>query len=357
MSPRIGLRAKMTASYVLVTAAVVIVVEVVVIGVVAPEVVSTRIEAGLDAARGSRTPGVVPIEATGVTAPFVATAVLLLGLTMVVGLVFGLLSTRRLTRRIGTLARTTQEVAEGDLARRVSVTGTDEISQLEQGFNQMAERLSDSIELERGLAESNARLAERSRIARELHDSISQDLFSLSMLAGGLRKALPQDEAVRPQVTAMEETASRATREMQGLLLELRPVALEGAGLVPALEELCRAYRERLGVRVDADLERVAIAPSVEHAVLRVAQEALANAIRHGNPKLVRLLVRGENGGVAVRVTDDGRGFKVGTESSPSGMGLRSMRERVEELGGSFALDSAPGKGTVVTAIIPRSLP
>jgi signal transduction histidine kinase len=296
--------------------------------------------------------------------PFIRTGLLLLLLTVVVGILFGLLSTRRLTRRLATLARTTQGVADGDLARRVPVSGTDEVAQLEGSFNRMAEQLSESLVSERRLADSNARLAERSRIARELHDSISQDLFSLSMLAGGLRKALPEDTPVRSEVAAMEETASRATREMQALLLELRPVALEGAGLTHALEDLCRAYRERLGVQVDADLEQLTIPPPVEHAVLRVAQEALANAIRHGNPQRVQVVVRGENGAVAVRVSDDGRGFVAadavggpGAAGTPSGMGLRSMRERVEELGGSFTVDSTPGQGTVVSVVIPRSSP
>jgi signal transduction histidine kinase len=120
----------------------------------------------------------------------------------------------------------------------------------------MAERLDAAMAAERQLAGAG----ERARIARELHDSISQDLFSLRLLAGGLRKALPAGSPLQPQVETMEQTASGTMHEMQALLLELRPVALADAGLVPALEELCRAYRDRLGVTVDAELEAVELA-------------------------------------------------------------------------------------------------
>jgi len=299
-----------------------------------------------------QSPSTGAASTTGI-GPFVRTGLLLLLLTVAVGAVFGFLTTRRLTRRLAALARTTEDVAAGDFTRRVPVSGTDEVSQLGRSFNTMAERLSESSVSERRLTESNARLAERSRIARELHDSISQDLFSLNMLAGGLRKALPADAPVRPEVDAMEATASRATREMQALLLELRPIALEDAGLAPALDELCRAYRDRLGVRVDTSLELLDLSPAAEHAVLRVAQEALANAVRHGDPHRVSLAVAGNDGMVEIRVTDDGRGFDANGDGA-GGMGLRTMRERVEELGGTFAVSSTRGAGTVVDARIPR---
>ena len=112
-----------------------------------------------------------------------------------VGLAFGLLSTRRLTRRLKRLAALTLEVADGDFGRRVPVSGHDEVSLLEENFNRMAGQLQASLDANRRLAEANARHEERARIARELHDSISQELFSLSVLAGGLRRTLPAGSA------------------------------------------------------------------------------------------------------------------------------------------------------------------
>jgi signal transduction histidine kinase len=137
-------------------------------------------------------------------------------------------------------------------------------------------------------------------------------------------------------------------------LLELRPVALEEAGLVPALEELCRAYANRLGVTVDARLDPVELPASVEHTVLRLAQEALANAVRHADASRVALRLGQLDGQVEVTVSDDGCGFDPAAVGTRRGMGLASMRERVEELGGVFDLRAATGEGTTVRALIPR---
>jgi signal transduction histidine kinase len=279
---------------------------------------------------------------------------MLLVVVVPAGVVFGLLTTRQLTRRLQRLATATVEVAEGDLTRTVPVTGADEVAQLERGFNRMAGQLATGIAVERQLAGANARLAERARIARELHDAISQSLFSLGMQAGGLRRALSQDSALAGQVHAMESTVTRMTQEMQALLLELRPVALEEAGLVPALEELCRAYSNRLGVTVDAFLDPVELPAPVEHTILRLAQEALTNAVRHADAARVTLRLGESNGAVEVTVTDDGCGFDPAAAGTRRGIGLASMRERVEELGGIFDLRAATGHGTTVRALIPR---
>jgi signal transduction histidine kinase len=270
-----------------------------------------------------------------------------------VGLVFGLLSTRGLIGRLRRLASSTVAVAAGDFRHRLPESGSDEIAQLERNFNRMAERLDIAMATQRQLAGAG----ERARIARELHDAISQDLFSLHMLAGGLRRALPADSPLQAQVSTMERTANATMQEMQALLLELRPIALEDAGLVAALEELCRAYRERLGVTVDAELSPVELSPPVEHAVLRVVQEALANAVRHARPSRIVLRLRQEDGRVAVTVSDDGEGFDVAGAGDRHGLGLGLMRERVAELGGELRIDSTPGQGTSVRILLPRGWP
>jgi signal transduction histidine kinase len=285
-------------------------------------------------------------------APQLRVGLLVLAGAIPVGLVFGLLSTRRLIGRLRRLAASTVAVAEGDYRHRLPTSGGDEVAQLEGNFNRMAERLDAAMATERQLAGAS----ERARIARELHDAISQDLFSLRLLAGGLRKALPAGSPLRPQVETMEQTATATMHEMQALLLELRPVALQDAGLIPALQELCRAYHDRLGVTVDADLEPVELDGTAEHAVLRIVQEALANAIRHARPTRIRLRLHRQDGQVAVTVSDDGSGFDP-ARAERHGLGLGQMRERVAELGGSFQLHSTPGEGTTVQIQLPRARP
>jgi signal transduction histidine kinase len=145
--------------------------------------------------------------------------------------------------------------------------------------------------------------------------------------------------------------------EMQALLLELRPVALADAGLIAALQELCHAYHDRLGVTVDADLEPVELAPGAEHAALRVVQEALANAVKHAQPTRIALRLHHQDGQVAVTVVDDGGGFEVARAGERHGLGVGLMRERVAELGGTFQLNSTPGQGTSIRVLPPRSRP
>jgi len=245
-------------------------------------------------------------------------------------------------------------VADGGFDRRVPVSGYDEVSQLEENFNRMAGQLQASLDARRQLAEANARHQERSRIARELHDSISQELFSLSVLAGGLRRALPPGSAVLTEVETMERTAGDTMREMQFLLLALRPVALDEVGLASAIEGVCHAYTNRLGVQVRAELEPAALSPALEHAVLRVTQEALANAVRHGEADVITVRLHAEQDYVVLEVTDDGRGFDVAArEAGTAGLGLRAMRDRVAEHGGQLAIDSTPGAGTRVRARFP----
>ncbi|GAA0966557.1 hypothetical protein GCM10009555_008730 [Acrocarpospora macrocephala] len=295
-----------------------------------------------------------PADYTGSTGaadaltPLIAPGALVLALVVPVGLIFGLLSTRRLISRVRRLADVTGAVAQGDFRPRVAVTGGDEVGQLEESFNRMTERLESALDAERAAGQAEARQAERARIARELHDSISQDLFSLSLLAAGMRRAAP--DRLRRESEAMESTATRAMREMQALLLELRPVALEDAGLVPAIEELCRAYTSRLGLPVHTRLDEVPLPPPAEHAVLRLVQEALSNAIKHADPASVEVRLSRSPDGVRVEIQDDGAGFDP--SEAGHGMGLRLMRERVEELGGGFDLRTGPGQGTTVVAVL-----
>jgi signal transduction histidine kinase len=284
-------------------------------------------------------------------------AVAVLGLLLPVGALFGLLSTRRLVRRIIRLVERTAAVADGDLQARVPVSGGDELGRLERAVNSMAEGLDAASRAERKVASSEARRAERTRIARELHDAISQDLFSAAMLAGGLRKALPAESDLRPPAESLERFLVRGMQEMRAMLLELRPVALEEAGLAEALDQLCQTYRTRLGIPITARIDPPQLAAPVEHAVLRVVQEAVGNAVRHGEPGAIQLRVSAIDGQVAVTIHDNGRGFDPRQTTERRGMGLGLMRERVGELGGTLEVISAPHQGTTVTVRLPAGAP
>lgn len=271
-----------------------------------------------------------------------------------IGGLFGLLTTRGLVRRIRRLAATTTEFADGHYEQRVPVARKDEIGQLEDHFNLMAEQLVESIRARQDLAEQNARLAERARISRELHDAVSQDLFSLRMVIGGMQRALPADSPLAPQIAALQQMATTMIREMRALLLELRPAQLEHLGLAEALEDLAAAYRTRLGITVTTAIRPVSLPAQAEQALLRITQEALSNAARHADATAITLDLAPQEQRVTLTITDNGQGFEPAAGETQRGLGLRSMQERVQELGGSFMVESAPGQGTRVQVSLPQ---
>jgi signal transduction histidine kinase len=282
-------------------------------------------------------------------------AVAVVLLTIPVGVAFGLLTTRGLRRRLRHLADASQAVAAGQFDTRLPVGDgrVDEVGTLERNFNEMTARLGTATAHELELASQNARLAERSRISRELHDSVSQDLFSLSMLAGGLQRALPGDSPLQPQVARIAETAATAIHEMRALVLDLHPTALADKGLVGALADLCASYQARLGLSVSARLEPVVLDDACQHAVLRVAQEALANAAKHAEASEITITLEPAPNGAVMVVTDDGRGFTPATASAGPGLGLRLMRERVAQVDGLLLIESSPEGGTCVRLNVP----
>ena len=291
--------------------------------------------------------------------PFVG-AVFAIGLILlfapVIGGGFGLLTTRGLVRRVRHLVRAATQFADGEYTLRIDITRNDEIGQLERQFQRMATQLAESMAQREVLAEQNARLAERARISRDLHDAISQDLFSLRMTAGGLRTALaPLAESVslQPYLETLQGTTTHMIREMRALLLELRPVQLEQLGLGAALEELTSAYRVRLGIPVTASIAPVQLHLRAQHALLRIVQEAFTNAIRHADASALTLRLYSSSDGVRCVIADNGRGFELTSPEVQQGLGLRLMRERVQELGGQFSLATAPGEGTRLTICLP----
>jgi NarL family two-component system sensor histidine kinase LiaS len=264
-----------------------------------------------------------------------------------VGVLFGLLVSRRLVRRVRRLERATLAVADGDYTVTLPSSGRDEVGRLEANFTTMTGQLGSALAAERQRASADARAAERARIAREVHDAISQHLFGLRMIAAGMRRADPGNR----QAQMIERISEEALRDMQALLVELRPASLDGARLAPALREICAAYHDRLGVTVEASLDDVSVPAPVEHALLRITQEACANAVRHGDARQLAVSMTRQDGHVELAVRDSGTGFDPAAPHA--GSGLAHIRDRVAELGGTVNIDSAPGRGAALTVRVP----
>jgi signal transduction histidine kinase len=195
-------------------------------------------------------------------------------------------------------------------------------------------------------------LSERNRLALELHDVVSQKLFSLNLAAEAAATLLDRGpEQARPQLERVRDLAREALAELRSLILGLRPAELERDGLEGVLRKEATMLQRVHGVtvRLDSDgaVQRVDSGRDAE--ILRIVEEALHNAVRHAAAETVTVRLRGDADTLTVEVVDDGIGFDPSDpELRSHHLGLTSMEERARELGGRLALSSGPGGGTVV---------
>jgi len=205
-----------------------------------------------------------------------------------------------------------------------------------------------------------ARQEERNRLARDLHDSIKQQIFVIQTAAATAQTRLGNgDEGARQALDQVRDSAREASAEMQAMLDRMSAAPLENAGLVEALRKQCEALGFRTGASVEFRLgtmpESNALAPGAHEALYRAAQEALANIGRHARASRVVVSLGEAAGTVRLTVEDDGSGFNAA--SAQRGQGLANMRARAEEFAGTFELATQPGGGTKVTLSVPYTRP
>lgn len=199
-------------------------------------------------------------------------------------------------------------------------------------------------------------LEERNRLARELHDSVTQALYSLVLLSEGWRRTIHSTGSSMSEeyLNRIGEISHQALKEMRMLIHELRPPALEQEGLVGALQKRFDAVEKRVGIEARVVMEDFIELPGpIEEGLYRIALEALNNSLKHaeGTCETVRICVEG--GMVVLEVIDNGRGFDPEHIEQSGGMGLAGMRERMRQLGGTLAIISSKEKGTIVKASVP----
>lgn len=192
---------------------------------------------------------------------------------------------------------------------------------------------------------------ERARLARELHDSVTQWLYSVTLFADTINRMLAagEPERVPEYLDRLGAAARQALREMRLLVHELRPPTLEEEGLVGALRLRLSAVERRAGLEATITVEgRVDLPPPIEEALYQIAREALNNSLKHAFASRIVVRLRAEDGLVEMTVSDDGRGFDPRAAEASGGLGLTTMRERAEALGGTLSINSAPERGTTV---------
>ena len=197
-------------------------------------------------------------------------------------------------------------------------------------------------------------LSERNRLALELHDAVSQRLFSLVLTAEAAGTLFDRDRAAaREQVGKLQLLAREALDELRSLIFELRPPDLGRDGLCGALRKHVEVLRRLHPGEIELDLDaELGGDPARDRELLRIAQEALQNAVRHARARHVAVRLRGGNGRLLLEVEDDGVGFDPGAPGLRSTrLGLTSMEERAQRLGGRLEIRSAPGAGTRVRLV------
>jgi NarL family two-component system sensor histidine kinase LiaS len=296
----------------------------------------------------------VVVRLPNLTGPlFAVTAVGALALAVpaaILGMIFGFLTAWGLTRRLGRLARAAQAWSQGDFSVVIKDRSKDEIGQLSRELNAMAAQLEHLIQARGELATLEA----RNRFARDLHDSVKQQVFATSLQVAAARAMIEDDtEAAEAHLAQADELVRQAQKELNVLIQEMRPAALEGKGLAGALRDYVKGWSQRAEIPAEVHVrgEREA-SLQVEQALFRVAQEALANVARHSGANRAEVDLIYTSGTLTLRVADDGRGFDPAQDPG-EGFGLQSMRERLMRLGGRVEVESAPGKGTRITCVCP----
>jgi two-component system, NarL family, sensor histidine kinase UhpB len=284
---------------------------------------------------------------------------LVIGLALVVlTLALALVRERRRLRPLEDLVEAMEKVdlSSPRLHLPPSIDGvgeTEEVERIELAFLRMMRRL-EAERRRAGSAALHAQEEERARVARDLHDEVNQSLTGLLLrLEAARESAPPQLEA---EIAETKALANQAMNELLSLARQLRPTALDDLGLAAAIggqvEQLGRGEME---ARFDVEGDFSDLGDDAQLVVYRVAQEGLSNAARHSGASRVEVwLRRAEDGGVALEVADDGRGFAF--DESETGLGIGGMRERALLVGGELTIESRPGAGTTVRLDVPGEL-
>jgi NarL family two-component system sensor histidine kinase LiaS len=306
----------------------------------------------------------------GYLAPFagwrhlIQSGLALLLLLIGIGAVFGFYQSYRVKRRLELLTETLLQWEKGSLSRTVPDLGQDDVGRLSEQLGRIGKKWEDQVSSLQRLSTNNAQLAEqaritaiveeRQRLARELHDAVSQQLFAISMTATAVGRKMEKDfERAQRQVALIEEMASVAQSEMRALLLHLRPVYLEGKHLEQGLRDLVMELKTKVPMEIVLEMdEDIHLVKGIENHLFRIIQEAMSNTLRHAKAEKMEIRLQRRMDAVRVLIRDDGQGFDL-DEQKQASYGLANMRERVTEIGGAIQFVTAPGKGTRIEITIP----
>jgi len=268
------------------------------------------------------------------------------------GAIFGYFFSHGLVTRFNRLSAATDLWSEGDFSRYIDDNTGDEISQFSQRLNNMARQLQSLLRRRQDMAVSE----ERNRLARDLHDSAKQQALAASFELGTALTLYERDpQEAKKHLAEADTLVDSVRRELTDLVDELRPQSMDGDDFSEILKGYGAEWSHRSGIKlnVQVDGSDEDLQPVARESLFRITQEALANVARHSSASQAEISLDYGKDSVTLVIKDDGRGFD--TSAPHSGLGLHSMQERAESLGGSFSVASEPGRGTRIVVALPIS--
>jgi two-component system, NarL family, sensor histidine kinase LiaS len=282
----------------------------------------------------------------------------------ILSIYFGYRSGRSFLRKLDDILSFVSILRSGRYSARVENYEQDEIGLIFDEMNQLAAYIQDQVRSLQRLADEKTELVEqahqaavmeeRQRLARDLHDSVSQQLFALGMLSSAALRTVTKDpmetEKMLKQIAGI---SAKAQGEMRALLLHLRPIDLKGDSLEEGIHKLVSELKEKTNLDIESNIKDMEnLSKATEDHVFRIVQEALSNILRHANATKVRITLETMKDHLHLYISDNGDGFRVERNSMTS-YGLQTMRERCEELGGVFQIRSKEEEGTYINIRIP----
>jgi len=267
----------------------------------------------------------------------------------VVGTIFGSLTARGMAQRLGQVSQVTDSWSQGDFTEFIEDSVGDEISQMTERLNHMAEQLQQFLKRSQAIAVSE----ERNRLARDLHDSAKQEALAASFHLGTALTLFERDpESAKKHLVEADTLVDSVRVELTDLIHEMRPPAMNGARFDETINEYIIEWAHQTGIEATLNVDGfIDLSLEIKQTIYRIMQEALANVTKHSSANSVDVTMRFGSNTIEFCLSDDGDGFD--TQQQYDGMGLDSMRERVESLNGSFSIKSEPEQGTKVCITIP----
>lgn len=219
---------------------------------------------------------------------------------------------------------------------------------------ELSQKLATERAIERETSLQEVVVQERNRLARELHDSVSQQLFAASMMMATINETNPPDDpTMKKQLFLVEKMIDQSQLEMRALLLHLRPVALKGKSLTEGMNELLAELKQKVPLTIEAKIEDLQLDKGVEDHLFRILQESISNTLRHAKASQLQVILIERDQNVIMRISDDGEGFDFQEVQGHGSYGLTNMQERAAEVGGTLKVVSVKNEGTRLEVKVP----